>query len=129
MACKKRATISADGPWDPASQTVTFTETYSFDDGHTDTLHWVIKKRLARGSMLALRLGLTAKLRASRPDALITGGILGIRASRWGSSSLNFNFDDWFYRIDQNACILRGTAGRAGLPYATAHFTYPKIKD
>jgi hypothetical protein len=29
--------------------------------------------------MLALSLGLTAKLRASRPDALITGGILGIR--------------------------------------------------
>lgn len=75
---QKRATISAEGSWDPTSQTVTFTETYSFHDGHTDTLHWVIKK-LARESMLALSLGLTAELRASRPDALITGGILGIR--------------------------------------------------
>lgn len=45
-----------------------------------------------------------------------------------GTSS-KLNFDDWFYRIDADACIVRGTAGRAGLPFATAHVTYRKLAN
>jgi len=41
---QKRCTIRAQGSWDAASQTVTFAETFTFDDGHRDTLHWKIKK-------------------------------------------------------------------------------------
>jgi hypothetical protein len=37
------------------------------------------------------------------------------------------NFDDWFYRIDERVCIVRGSAGRAGLPFGTAHVTYRRI--
>jgi hypothetical protein len=41
---QKRATIAAEGKWDAGSQTVRFTETYTFDDGHTDTLNWIIRR-------------------------------------------------------------------------------------
>jgi hypothetical protein len=34
------------------------------------------------------------------------------------------NFDDWFYLIDDRVCLVRGTAGRLGLPFAIAHVTY-----
>ena len=124
---QKRATISAEGSWDPASQTVTFTETYSFDDGHTDTLHWVIKK-VGSGKYVGTEARLDGQAEGEQ-----AGCAYHWRYSRdtpqadGGSSSLNF--DDWFYRIDQNACVVRGTAGRAGLPFATAHVTYRKIKD
>ena len=42
-------------------------------------------------------------------------------------SVLKLNFDDWFYRIDERGCIVRGTAGRAGIRFATAHVAYRKL--
>ena len=44
-----------------------------------------------------------------------------------GGKSTKLNFDDWFYMIEERACIVRGSAGRAGLPFATAHVTYVKL--
>jgi hypothetical protein len=41
--------------------------------------------------------------------------------------STKLNFDDWFYAIDGRACFVRGSAGRAGIPFATAHVTYRKL--
>lgn len=41
---QRRATIAAEGSWDPEKRRVRFSETYSFDDGHTDTLNWVIHR-------------------------------------------------------------------------------------
>lgn len=41
--------------------------------------------------------------------------------------SFKLNFDDWFYAIDDRACIVRGSASRAGIPFATAHVTYRKL--
>lgn len=40
----KRATIAGHGELDADTNTVVFIETYTFDDGHTDTLHWTIRK-------------------------------------------------------------------------------------
>lgn len=40
----KRASISAHGELDADTDTVVFTETYTFDDGHSDTLRWTIHK-------------------------------------------------------------------------------------
>jgi len=40
----KRATIAAHGEFESDTQIVLFTETYTFDDGHSDTLHWTIRK-------------------------------------------------------------------------------------
>ena len=40
----KRASIKAHGEWEAGTQTVLFTETYTFDDGQADTLRWLIRK-------------------------------------------------------------------------------------
>src|SRR3954471_14995424 len=40
----KRASIAAHGELDADTYTVVFTETYTFDDGHSDTLRWTIHK-------------------------------------------------------------------------------------
>jgi hypothetical protein len=121
----KRATISAEGRWDEEAQTVHFTETYRFDDGHEDTLRWTIRK---------VRPG-----QYNGSEQRLHGDAIGEQAGcafHWtytrdtpqadGSSS-RLTFDDWFYRIDNQACIVRGSAGRAGLPFVTAHVTYRKI--
>lgn len=44
-----------------------------------------------------------------------------------GGKSFKLNFDDWFYAIDERVCIVRGSTGRAGIPFATAHVTYRKL--
>ncbi|WP_346730704.1 DUF3833 family protein [Bradyrhizobium sp. 199] len=40
----KRASIAAHGELDADTDTVVFTETYTFDDGQSDTLRWTIHK-------------------------------------------------------------------------------------
>jgi hypothetical protein len=122
---QKRATISAMGEWDIASQAVAFTETYTFDDGHTDTLNWTIRK-VADGKYTG---------RESLLDGQADGEQAGC-AFHWkytrdvpqaDGTKTKLNFDDWFYCIDERACIVRGSAGRVGLPFATAHVTYRKV--
>lgn len=122
---QKRATITAEGRWSEAEQAVHFTETYRFDDGHQDTLKWTIRK-LGDGKYS----GDEARL-----DGTADGDQAGC-AFHWrytrgtpqpDGSSTKLNFDDWFYLIEDGACIVRGSAGRAGLPFATAHVTYRKI--
>jgi hypothetical protein len=122
---QKRATISALGEWDIASQAVVFTETYKFDDGHTDTLNWTIRK-VADGKYTG---------RESLLDGQADGEQAGC-AFHWkytrdvpqaDGTKTKLNFDDWFYCIDERACIVRGSAGRAGLPFATGHVTYRKV--
>ena len=122
---QKRATISAMGEWDIASQAVAFTETYTFDDGHSDTLNWIIRK-VAAG-------------RYTGREPLLDGEAYGEQAGcafHWkyrrdapqaDGTTTKLNFDDWFYLIDERACIVRGSAGRAGLPFATGHVTYRRI--
>jgi hypothetical protein len=122
---QKRATISAVGEWDIVAQSVAFTETYTFDDGHSDTLRWMIRKD-DEGSY-------------SGSETLLEGRAVGEQAGcafHWkytrdvpqaDGTKTKLNFDDWFYRIDERVCIVRGGAGRAGLPFATAHVTYRKV--
>jgi hypothetical protein len=121
---QKRATIAAEGKWDAGSQTVRFTETYTFDDGHTDTLNWIIRRE--------------AVGQYSGSESSLDGDAAGEQAGcafHWeytrdvpqaDGTTTKLNFDDWFYRIDERACIVRGSAGRAGLPFVTAHVTYRK---
>ncbi len=44
-----RAIIQATGRWDESTQTIFFQEDYQFDDGHSDSLEWRIK-RLSLGN-------------------------------------------------------------------------------
>ena len=117
--------MKAEGSRASDSSAVFFGETYMFDDGHLDTLNWTIRK-LSPGKY------------AGSEDSLI-GEAVGEQAGcafHWqytrnflqkDGSVIRLNFDDWFYRIDETGCIVRGSAGRAGLPFLTAHVTYRKL--
>jgi len=121
----RRATITAHGEFEANTLTVLLTETYTFDDGHSDTLRWTIRK-LGEGQYTG-------------HENRIVGEAAGEQAGcafHWkytrdtpqaGGDTVRLNLDDWFYAIDESACIVRGTAGRAGIPFATAHVTYRKI--
>jgi hypothetical protein len=121
----KRATISAHGELDASTDTVLFTETYIFDDGRSDTLRWTIHK-MAEGQYLG---------HENRLEGEAVGEQAGC-AFHWrytrdtpqgGGKSFKLNFDDWFYAIDERACMVRGSAGRAGIPFATAHVVYRRL--
>ena len=91
------------------------------DDGRTDTLIWTIRK--------------AADAKYTGREALIDGEQAGCAfhrkytrdAPQADGEKTNLNFDDWFYRIDERTCIVRRSAGRAGLPFVTAHVTYRKV--
>ena len=71
---QKRATISAVGEWDIVAQSVAFIETYTFDDGHTDTLRWMIRK-MTRVAIAAVKRCWRGAPSANRPVAHFIGSI------------------------------------------------------
>lgn len=122
---QKRYTVKAQGIWDPAAEIIAFTETWSFDDGRADTLCWRIRKLADR--------------RYSGEEIRLNGEAEGVRAGcafNWrytrdtpqgGGTSTTLDFNDWFYLIDDRIAIVRGSAGRLGIPFAIAHVTYRKL--
>ncbi|MDP2355141.1 MAG: DUF3833 family protein [Beijerinckiaceae bacterium] len=121
---QKRATIKAEGAWDDKAQTVHFTETYRFDDGHEDTLRWSIRK-LGPGLYSGSEPRLEGEAKGEQAGFAYNWKYTRDTPQANGSST-KLNFDDWFYLIEDRACIVRGSAGRLGLPFATAHVTYLK---
>lgn len=121
---QKRYTVNADGIWNADTGILAFTETWMFDDGRSDTLSWRIRKLADR--------------RYSGVETRIEGEAEGIRcgcAFNWrytrdtpqdDGASTKLDFNDWFYRIDKSVAIVRGSAGRLGIPFAIAHVTYRK---
>jgi hypothetical protein len=122
---QKRFVVQAQGEWDRGTQIVSFTETWTFDNGRSDTLQWKIRK-LGPG-------------RYSGHEARIEGEAKGEQAGyafHWaysrntpqddGKTAL-LNFDDWFYRIDDQVAIVSASAGRAGIPFSIVHATYRKM--
>ncbi len=122
---QKRASITAVGTFEEETETVLFTETYTFDDGHSDTLHWTIRKtdtgrytgheNKVEGSAEGEQAGCAFRWRYTRDTPQRDG------------STTKLNFEDWFYAISERSCMVRGSAGRAGLPFATAHVAYFKL--
>lgn len=117
---QRRATISAEGSWNEAKQSVDFSETYRFDHGHADTLKWTIRK-LAKGKYSGSEPRLDGEAEGKQ------AGCAFRNMPQADGKSTKLNFDDWFYLIDERGCIVRGSAGRAGVPFATAHVAYRKI--
>lgn len=122
---QQRFTVRAAGQFDGAE--LAFTEIWTFDDGHVDTLHWRIRP-LGDGKYTGTE---------DRLDGHAEGDQAGC-AFHWrysrdvpqkDGSSTKLNFNDWFYRIDDRAVMVKGTAGRLGLPFATAHVLYRKLDD
>jgi uncharacterized protein DUF3833 len=119
---RNRATILGTGNWDEPAHCLTFSETYTFDDGEKDTFQWRIRK-IGEGHY-----------RGTEPR--LKGEALGDQAGsafHWRytrdtpqtqSSSIVLHFDDWFHAIDERVCIVRARIGRFGLPFARAYVTY-----
>lgn len=122
---QKRFTIKAAGSWDRVAQIVSFAETWTFDDGRSDTLTWKITKhgdRLYRGV-------------ETRIDGEAEGHQAGC-AFHWryrrdtpqdGGKSMALDFNDWFWCIEPGIAMVRGSAGRAGIAFSVVHATYRKL--
>lgn len=120
---QKRFTVAAEGR--SFAGGVRYAETWTFDDGHVDTLNWEIRAQgggrytgvedRSEGQAEGERAGCAFHWKYSRDTPQPDG------------KSMKLNFDDWFFRIDESAVVAKGTAGRLGLPFATAHVTYRKL--
>jgi len=121
---QKRFTVQGHGAWDQATQVVTFSETWKFDNGRTDTLDWTIRK-LGPGSYTGNETSVIGEAQGEQ-----SGCAFHWRYSRDTpqdeGKTVRLNFDDWCYRIDERAAMVRGSAGRAGIPFSILHATYRK---
>lgn len=124
-ALQKRYTVRAEGRRSDDGL-IHFTEVWTFDDGHVDTLNWQITP-LGGGRYSGTE---------TRIDSEAQGEQAGF-AYHWTYSrdtpqpdgkSIKLHFDDWFWRIDEDTVIVKGTAGRLGIPFVTAHVTYRKSR-
>jgi len=122
---QRRATISATGTWENETDTVLFTETYTFDDGQSDTLHWTIRK-IGDGRYTGHENHLEGEAVGEQAGCAFHWTYMRNVPQADGRTT-KLNFDDWFYAIEERACIVRGSAGRAGLPFGTAHVTYRRV--
>jgi Protein of unknown function (DUF3833) len=122
---QRRATIAAGGKLEDGTGAVLFTETYTFDDGHSDTLHWTIRKA-SPGHYFGIENRLEGEAIGEQAGCAFRRKYTQDTPQGNGKST-KLNFDDWFYAIDNRACIVRGSSGRAGIPFATAHVTYRKL--
>ncbi len=122
---QKRCTISAEGTLDATSGVVSFSEIWRFDDGHTDRIAWQIRK-IGEGRYAGREPSV-----ANEAEGEQAGFAFRWRYTRdtpqGDGSSLTLNFDDWFYRIDERVCIVRGSAGRLGLPFLSVFVTYRRL--
>ncbi len=92
----KRATIAAHGELDADTDTVVLTETYTFDDGHSDTLRWTIHK-LSEGQYTGHENRLEGE--ASGEQAGCAFHSKYTRDTPQGDGkSFKLNFDDWSMR-------------------------------
>jgi hypothetical protein len=117
---QRRCTIVAEG--EIVEGELILTESYTFDDDHTDTLRWMIRN-IGDGKYVGDEPRLEGQADGQRAGCAFHWTYRRSTPSIDGSST-KLNFNDWFYLIEPNVCIVRGSAGRAGLPFGTAHVTY-----
>lgn len=127
---QQRFTVRARGSWDEAARLLTFIERWTFDDGRQDTLSWRIS-RLAHGRYAGQEPRLEGEAEGEQ-----AGCAFHWRYTRdtpreghepGEEKSMVLNFNDWFFRIDERVVMVRGSAGRAGLPFAILHATYRRL--
>ena len=122
-ALKSRYTIKAKGVSVPEG--VDFTETWTFDNGLVETLSWKIRKT-NDGKYVGTEPKVDGEARGEQAGFAFHWHYTR-ETPQQGSEPVTLNFDDWFYLVDERTCIVRGSAGRLGLPFAIAHVTYRKV--
>lgn len=121
---QRRATIKAEGTM--ISGVIHFDETWTFDDGKTDALQWQITPS-SEDNYVGSEPTLDGEARGERAGCAYHWAYTRNVPGDDGSST-KLNFDDWFFQIDRAVAIVVGTAGRLGLPFASATLTYRKIE-
>lgn len=120
----RRFTVEASGSWDEDRHLLWLDETWRFDDGHIDRICWRIRRDAAD-----LYVGHEDRLNGEAQGEK-AGAAFHWRYTRdvpqKNGQSVTLDFDDWFWQIDDRTVMVKGTAGRFGLPFATAHLTYQK---
>lgn len=122
---QQRFTVKARGDWDEALRVLNFTETWTFDDGRTDTLAWRISPR-DDGRYVGHETRIEGQAEGQQAGCAFHWRYSRDTPSSDGKSML-LNFNDWFYRIDERVVMIRGSAGRAGIPFSILHATYRRI--
>ena len=118
----RRFTVEAQGTWDETRSLLSFHEDWSFDDGHTDHLRWRIR-RTGAGSYSGTEDRIEGDAKGEQAGAAFHWRYTR-RVPQKDGGEVKLDFDDWFWRIDDDTLIVKGSAGRFGLPFATAHATY-----
>ncbi len=122
---QKRATLSVVGTIEADTETLLLAETYEFDDGFADTLHWRIR-RLGPGRYVGHENRIEGEAEGEQAGCAFNWRYTR-DTPRADGAMTRLSYDDWFYAIDENACMVRGTAGRAGIPFAIAHVVYHRL--
>ncbi|WP_436357020.1 DUF3833 family protein [Brevundimonas sp. CEF1] len=121
---QQRFTVAARGHYDGSE--LVFTETWTFYDGHVDTLNWRIRP-LGDGRYSGREDRLNGEAEGDQAGCAFHWRYSRDVPQKDGTST-RLNFDDWFYRIDETAVMVKGVAGRLGLPFATAHVLYRRLE-
>jgi hypothetical protein len=119
---QRRFVVRARGEWDEAAQVVSFTETWTFDGGRADTLRWKIRK-LGPGRYAGHETRIDGEA-SGEQNGCAFHWIYSRDTPQDDGASLRLNFDDWFYRIDEQVAIVSASAGRAGIPFSIVHAAY-----
>lgn len=122
---QRRASIKAQGSFDASSRVTSFTETWTFDDGQVDTLRWSIQG-LDDGRYSGTEPTLEGEAQGERAGCAFHWTYTRNVPGKDGDQT-KLDFNDWFFRIDETGVIVKGTAGRLGIPFATAYVTYRKL--
>jgi hypothetical protein len=117
--------IDTQGHWDPRSSTLTMSEFYRFDDGHSDPLNWSILKKSDEEFE-----GFEASI-----DGFAKGEQRG-NAFHWQYSrdvpnkdgdTTRFGFDDWFWLIDPEVLCASVSITKLGVEVARLSAFYRKL--
>lgn len=122
---QSRFTVQAEGVWDEARGGLAFTETWTLDDGHVDTLSWLIRP-LGNGKYEGEEPRVDGKANGDQSGCALHW-VYTRDTPQKGGKSVTLDFKDWFYRIDEHVVMVKGTAGRLGVPFATAHVLYRRL--
>jgi uncharacterized protein DUF3833 len=108
----RRASIKARGTLEPGTDTVLFIETYTFDDGHTDTLHWTIRKK-REGQYSGLENRLIGEAAGEQSGCAFTGNIRGTRLAPTAAPSVSTSMTGSTASMTGLASFAEVLAGRA----------------
>jgi hypothetical protein len=121
----RRATIAAQGSHDPAAGVTRFTETWTFDDGQVDTLDWRIRA-VGEGRYAGQEPTLDGEAKGEQAGCAFHWTYTRDVPGQDGDTTRLY-FDDWFYRIDDTRLMVKGSAGRLAIPFATVIVAYRRI--